>query len=656
MPIYRVQAPDGSILRIEGPDDATESELTQAAAQQWKPAAVPTAPDYEGVAESQSFLENVLAGAGGAVEGLRLGTKQIIPGLTAPTDQEVRDYQAATSALRGTGGGIVGELMANFLPGGIAMKGVSAVPKVASLLAKGGIPGAATIAATGGAIGATEGAFIPVNEDQSRARNMVFGGTVGAVAPAAIGLATKGAQVVKKAAAPMFSKEAAQLAGGRMLTDITGDRSGDVIRALRSSNPLISSQTAGQAAVGANSPEFSAMQRIVNDLFPDAPTARSAAQREARIKALESFGKDEAALKAALKARGITFSGNMKEASDAAIRDRIVREAAINPPKPVVTEVPSKLQPGMSERVTTAGEVVPAPVAPILENLRPNPLINAAMSDAQALAKANVGLPEGMKKLSQSQIDDILKDPMQSLEGLQLMKFVIDNRLAPTMSGSATASVKMKDSAVANIKNALMQGVRQTGEGGKKFMEANAKFGEQSRDIFQMKVGQRAKDILQRPLGTKENAFALSKAVEDEKALISKSGGFGRDDLSTQLEPQNMAKIQNVIKELDVDANLSELMQAGSSSKAITDAVGGMLKIPPVLNTAVTVTNNLFHKVFGIAKMRTLKELSETMQDPIKTAMLMEKATEKEKNTVRFLMSAMKFGALAGTSTAETIQ
>lgn len=77
MPIYRVQAPDGSILRIDGPPLATDEELQQAAMAHYNAATTPGTTPQEG----PSFLDKLKAagqaGAGTVIGGLAGGAGQV---------------------------------------------------------------------------------------------------------------------------------------------------------------------------------------------------------------------------------------------------------------------------------------------------------------------------------------------------------------------------------------------------------------------------------------------------------------------------------------------------------------------------------------------------------------------------------------------------
>ena len=634
MPVYRVQAPDGSILRIEGPEDATDAELSSAAASRWKPAKVEDVLD-KSLRESAKVNHALKAGAEvlGGVTGIMRGGANIIGSVfgNSKLGQEIWPTAGLDKdSLAYTAGEVLDPV--SMALGTKVFQVAGKIPQIARMgkyapIAQGVVGGAGSGAATGA-----------LSEGGDAGSGAVLGGAIGGTIPMVGKAATKLAKIV----APM-TKSGAQVAGGRMMNEIAGDSYDDVVRLLKNNQTPFDNPNVAQATKDLVNPEIAALQRVSERVNPNPGTSRVMEQRAGRAGLLQSFAGDEAEIAAMKTARGNAFTSNIDEAQKLGMVDRYAREATNMPPQPIVTTVPSNLQPGMQQRVLSAGEVPTPRTAPILENLRQSPLASASMEDAKAMARGNLGLPDNMMKLSQAQVDDIIADPMRSIEGLQLMKFAIDNRLAPSMVDSATSKIKLQDSAVSNVKSALMQGIKQTGQGGEKFIAANKQFADDSGEIFQKSVGKTMLTKLQNPLGDKESAAKLARSIESETALVRESGGFARAGLDSQLTLENAAKVGKVISQLDADTSLTELASRGASSEKLQGLVGGGIHLPNLMNQGVAITNGLVRKVFGMGQIRTLQELAETMQNPTLMAKMMEKANAKEKNALKFMESSMKY-------------
>lgn len=168
------------------------------------PQAQPEQNAYEATAQDQSFGENLLAGIGGGMYGMYLGGKDML-GLAS--EDEVVAQKAAMQGLNSTSGGFIGDVVgqtAIMLPAGAGAFGAAAkyIPKVAGLA--GNLAGRTALAATGGA---TQGAFIPTTEDESRLGNVALGAAIGAGANQVLERGAKAIQkfALKRAATPAIN-------------------------------------------------------------------------------------------------------------------------------------------------------------------------------------------------------------------------------------------------------------------------------------------------------------------------------------------------------------------------------------------------------------------------------------------------------------------
>lgn len=182
---YRITGPDGAVYEVNAPEGATEDQVLayvrQSSGKPKKTVQAAKQPEYDPT-DGMSGPELFAAGIGKSIYDTGRGVKQLFGGLSREQVDEQRRLDAPLTR-RGAGmaGNIAGTVAQVVVPGGAAVRGASAAPRVAGAVRAAALP--STIA--GNAVqGAVIGAVQPVGSGDSRLANMLLGGGAGAAGSA----------------------------------------------------------------------------------------------------------------------------------------------------------------------------------------------------------------------------------------------------------------------------------------------------------------------------------------------------------------------------------------------------------------------------------------------------------------------------------------
>lgn len=435
----------------------------------------------------------------------------------------------------------------------------------------------------GAMLGAGAGAMAPVYDPANYWTQKATQTGVGAAMGAAIPGAWEGAKAVgrgvRNVAQPYMGEWGADQAAGRLANAAAGDKAQALIAAMKGSQPTVpgSNPTAGQAAVPANSAEFSALQQIAAEKDPSryfGPQGIEGQQNAARVAALRTVGQTPADLTAAENARSAAAAQNYGAAYQQSVK-----------------------------------------ADPALMQMGQNPYFRDALGDATKLAEAN-GI-----------------NPKTDLtQFLHYVKVSLDKQL---LKSGDTALGNTEKKAVQDVQRQLVDWMRTKNPA---YDTARSEFAQASVPINQMQVGQELEKKLVPALAddSKQRAGVYANAIREAPQTIKRATGSPRyETLDQIMTPQQMDIIGAVKGDLANDATMQSM--AAKGMPAARERIGQAIpEAPPtgMFSPVISVARGAYNRMSGNATDKILNELAKRMQSPQETARIMEGASPMQRRAL----------------------
>ena len=691
--IYRVEAPDGSIIKLEGPTGASQEEVIAKAQELFSKQQQPK--QTESKKQPASFLEYLQTQPllepftrqtirGAVVDPINAVRQLTTEGQREAVAREEAAYQAERKQL-GEEGYEFGRLTGNILSpvslgaGLAAIQGVGGVGRVAQLRQ----------AAAAGAAGA---ALQPVLDQEvdfadEKIRQLGLGIVTGGLLEGGIQAVTGGVKFMQELIKPMSEEGRRQLLRN-FLNKLAGPEKDQVITALRKAEELVPGARPTASEALSDVPSATGLGAFERRLATDQATAPGFATREIEqeLARLSALGGDDT---------GGPLMRAYRESQTAPIRQEALEQANIagrlapQLSDDIAAREASRIQALQTQgqfqtRAAEQGVLAQQPFTPVpglprvSSRYRPNidrqaEAIDAAKDAgdiaAQRLAETNFKklqlqslADEGFYALKINpvvdKIDDILRMPGERSEVAEKALTSLKDKLASRASQngvidsrdlytirkeiaddikrfaeeSKTSDVRRLASLETSIKKTIDSSIEKAG--GVRWGDYLKNYADYSEKINRMEIGQALAEKLRTSLGDAERAGSFATAVQNAASTIKKASGATRyQTLGDVLSESEIKAINAVVADLQRSAKAGRLMGKASIKNMET---GETPDIPTLLNRTAMLGNF----VLRLAKKNAVDEMNrhaaELFLNPESLAVFMQQPNAARAMTALF--------------------